>query len=1021
LGFSQAQTATVKEYQKVFTTYPFSDPNPIPNPSSIYPYFRYDGYTNEPIKKSWKVVELENDYIKVMILPEIGGKIWTAIEKSTNQPFIYYNHVVKFRDVAMRGPYTSGGLELNYGIIGHTPNCVTPVDYVTQTNADGSVSCTVGVLDLLTRSTWRLEIKLQKDKAYFSTRTFWHNSTSIAQPYYHWMNGGFKAKGNLEFIFPGTNYIGHDGDHHNWPINESNGKNISFYEANNFTGYKSYHILGKYANFSGGYWHDDDFGVVRFGPHNDKAGKKIWIWGLSGQGMIWEKILTDADGQYVEMQSGRLFNQNTRSATMTPFKHRSFEPFSTDIWTEYWYPVLHTKGFVEANEYGALNVKNGRGVLKIYFSPVQAIDDQLEITENQKVIYSKKLLLPPLNTFADSIKYSGSGGSLTVTLGGNKLIYHSDPKSDVLSRPLDGPADFKWESAYGLYIQGKDAMDMKMYPFAEEKLLASLKKDPNYLPSLIKLTELKYRNMLYPQALESAKKALSIDTHDGAANYYYGLVNAQMGNMVDAKDGFDLATLSTEFRSAAYTELCRIYLKEMKFDKAQGYAERAVDYNRYNLEALQLQVVIYRFQHNIDKANDVLRTILSYDPLNHFSRFEKYLLKSDEANKKQFTSLISSELPQETYLELAIWYYNSGCTSEAEKVFSLSPQMPETIFWLSFLRGTKVNCAAINLAYSFPFRSETAFVLEQLLEKQHDWLLKYQLALIYKDRNRVEECAKLLVSCGDEPDFAPFYATRALVLKDKNDQQVEADLKKAVSLDSQWRYQKQLASFYDDHQQYDKALSISGAFYQSHPKDFAMGSFHAKNLLLNKKFKEADALLTKIEIIPFEGSIEGRELYREAKLMQAAQLMQKNNYKAALKFIGEARVWPENLGVGEPYSEDIDMRLEEWMEYLCDLQLKKTVEAEELLNRIVKFKPILENMVMNFMPANTLVTAWAYERLNRKAEAVQWMNKQIHDFPDNKLLLWSKAVFENDNSFVLKVAEKDENVRIIEELILQRK
>jgi len=118
VNVTQGQTATVKEFNQVFTTYPFSDPSPIPLLTSVYPYFRYDGFTDKPEQKEWKVVELENEYIKVMILPEIGGKIWTAIEKSTNQPFIYYNHAVKFRDIGMRGPYTSGGLELNYIIIG---------------------------------------------------------------------------------------------------------------------------------------------------------------------------------------------------------------------------------------------------------------------------------------------------------------------------------------------------------------------------------------------------------------------------------------------------------------------------------------------------------------------------------------------------------------------------------------------------------------------------------------------------------------------------------------------------------------------------------------------------------------------------------------------------------------------------------------------------------------------------------------------------------------------------------------
>src|SRR6476659_9907094 len=394
ISFSQ-QKATIKEYNKTFTTYPFSDPDPVPEVGKIYPYYRFDGYTDKRVQKEWKVVELENDYIKVMILPEIGGKIWTAIEKSTGKFFIYYNHTVKFRDVAMRGPWTSGGLEANFGIIGHTPNCATPVDYLTRTNDDGSVSCFIGVLDLLTRTNWRIEINLPKEKAYFTTQSFWYNSTSVEQPYYHWMNTGIKAKGNLEFIYPGNNYIEDEGEYAGWPVNKTNGKKISFYEQNNFGGYKSYHVFGKYTDFFGGYWHDDDFGMARYSPHDDKAGKKIWIWGLSGQGMIWENLLTDTDGQYVEVQSGRLFNQSAPGSSFTPFKHRSFAPYATDTWKEYWFPVLQTKGFVEANEYGALNTKYENGWLKIFFTPVQSISDTFKIKDHEKIIYNKQVQLAP--------------------------------------------------------------------------------------------------------------------------------------------------------------------------------------------------------------------------------------------------------------------------------------------------------------------------------------------------------------------------------------------------------------------------------------------------------------------------------------------------------------------------------------------------------------------------------------------------------------------------------------------------
>src|SRR6476661_2939820 len=359
--------ATVKEYKQSFPTYVFSDPNPIPLLTQVYPYFRYDGFSTKAVNKEWKVVELDNDYIKVIILPEIGGKIWAAIDKQNDKPFLYYNHVVKFRDVAMRGPWTSGGLESNFGIIGHTPNCATPVDYTTKTNADGSVSCIIGVLDLLTRSNWRVEINLPKDKAYFTTQAFWYNATPVEQPYYHWMNAGVKAGNDLEFIYRGNQYIGHSGEHAAWPVNEKNGKQISLYKENDFGGYKSYHVFGKYTNFFGTYYHDEDAGMARYSTHDDKAGKKIWIWGLSRQGMIWEKLLTDTDGQYVEVQSGRLFNQSADGSTFTPFKHKGFLPHTTDVWKEYWFPVVKTKSFVVANNYGALNVKNENGYIKIIF------------------------------------------------------------------------------------------------------------------------------------------------------------------------------------------------------------------------------------------------------------------------------------------------------------------------------------------------------------------------------------------------------------------------------------------------------------------------------------------------------------------------------------------------------------------------------------------------------------------------------------------------------------------------------
>ncbi|UOE51864.1 DUF5107 domain-containing protein [Mucilaginibacter sp. SMC90] len=1016
-AFAQ-QTASVREYTKGITTYPFSDPNPIPAFNNIYPYFRYDGFTDKPVQKEWKVVELENTYIRLTILPQIGGKIWSAVEKSTGKPIVYENHVVKFRDIAMRGPWTSGGIEPNYGIIGHTPNSVTPVDYLTRTNADGSVSCFISVLDLLTNTTWTMEVNLPADKAYFTTKSFWHNSTPLEQPYYHWMNTGIKTSGKLEYIFPGTKYLGHQGEYADWPINKQNGKDLSFYDNNNFGGYKSYHVFGKYTDFFGAYWHNDDFGMARYGGHEDKAGKKIWIWGLSDQGMIWEKQLTDNDGQYSEIQSGRLFNQTAAKSTFTPFKHKGFAPGTSDTWTEYWYPVLKTKGFVQVNNYGALNVKADGGWLKLYFNPVQKIADTLKVKQGDRVIYSKKISLSPLQLFADSIK--ADAGDVLVTLGNDKLIYNSKADADNLSRPVDLPKDFDWNSAYGLYTQGKEFMDQKMYPEAEEKLQAALKKDSYFLPALVQSAALMYRNMRYAEALVFAKTALSINTNDGAANYYYGTINAQLGNVTDAKDGFDMAGLSVEYRNAAYSALGSLYLKEKNDIKALEFASKALDFNRYDVSSLQVQAIAYRHLNERKNAEQVLDTILAYEPLNHFARLEQYLWQSSEAAKSGFTSMIRNEQPIESYLDLADLYDHNGCTVESENVLKLSPANALVDYKLAFLqyKQAKPFSEALNkanaatAAFVFPFRNSDEEVLQWAMQQSNNWKPKYFLALLYKDRNRIDESKKLFAECGNQPDFAPFYAARAAI---ETGDDVLADLNTAANLDKGWRYNKLLGEYYINNKQYAKALTTVEPFYKSHPDNYIIGMLYAKTLLLNKRYSECGKLLSRIDILPFEGATIGRELYRETELMQAVQKLDAKNYNAALTYITEAKKWPANLGVGKPYAENIDERLEDWMTYLCYTKMGQTEDAKQYLQKIIAFKPQIDNTVSNFLPANHLVTAWAIEKINGNTAAANWLNAEIKKYPDDKVIEWCKEVYESKTFKESDVS--DASIRVLEKLM----
>jgi hypothetical protein len=1016
LLLAQNQPAVVKEYQKTFITYPFSDPNPIPVLGRIYPYYRFDGFTNQPIKKEWRVVELENDYLRVLILPEIGGKIWTAIEKSTGRPFIYYNQAVKFRDIAMRGPWTSGGIEANYGIIGHTPNCATPVDYVTLQKEDGSVSCCISTLDLLTRTCWCIDINLPRDKAYFTTTSFWQNSTPIEQPYYTWMNAGIKAKGNLQLIYPGDHYLGHDGKFQSWPIHEQNHKDLSFYENNNFGSYKSYHVLGQHADFYGAYWHEDDFGMARYAPREEKLGKKIWIWGLAQQGMIWEKLLTDRDGQYVEVQSGRLFNQSAEASTLTPFKHMGFTPYGTDTWTEYWFPVKGSKGFIQATPWGAFNVMQDQKKIDLYFSPVQHLQDTLFVYSGQEEKYRQPVTLQPMQTWHVSIPFKIGAKELKVCIGRDKLIYAGDSASISLKRPLSTPADFNWNANYGLYLQGKELIRQREYGRAAVKLDSCLLLEPNYLPALVEQALLYYRSMQYTLALTAVTRALSIDTYDGAANYYYGLIHRQLGNRIDSRDGFEVAGMSAEYRTAAFTELAKLDLFEGAFNTALAHAEKAQQSNQDNLEAVLVRAVALRRLGQYDEAGKIQQAILQRHPLHHLARFEKYLCH--KITGSEYVACIRNELPHETFIEGAVWYYRAGCYQEAEQLLQLAPQQPEVLYWSAFIKKVQYKEYASELAAAdrkrinlqFPFRAETAEVLKWAIAQNQNWQRKYYLALIYASAGNQSDAVELLNQCGQTPDQAAFYAFRA----GTNTEKYLTDMTTAARLDSgQWRLGQALTGYYTRNQQYDLALQTAQQYYSRFPQNYILGLSMATCLFNNRRYQQCVDLLNKLELLPCEGATDSRRLYRAAQLLWSAELFHQKHFRKALQHVTAARRWPENLGVGKPYEEDIDERLEDWLASQVHAKLDEKKLAHGFLRRIIDH-PVTS------AGANDLLVAWAMRDIGRPTEADEYLQQRIAQEPRNRWLPWCKTMYKEGAHSFPEWVTADENGRILAEWLKEK-
>ena len=991
-----AQNARVSVEQLNMKTYMFSDPSPIPQIGRLYPYFRFDGYTDHAENKIWNMVVLENKYIKVFVCPDIGGKIWGAIEKSTGKEFMYYNHVVKFRDVAMRGAWTSGGLEYNFGDIGHIPTCATPVDYRIKENGDGSVSCIVGALDLPSRTNWNVEIKLEKDKAYFETKASWFNNSEVPVTYYHWMNAAAKSAGNLEFLYPGNRRIGHGGELGEWPVDD--GRQINFYEKNNFGIYKSYHVINAYSDYFGGYWHDDDFGFGHYSLYDDKPGKKIWIWGLSDQGMIWKDLLTDSDGQYIEYQSGKLFNQAAASSTHTPFKHREFSPRDSDTMKEYWFPLKETKGMVAASRYGILNIEQSGNQVTLYLSALQDIEDDLMVRTPGKTLLNKKIKLGTLQLFTETLTIDHVN-DFEINFGKDKLYYNSKDPDNNVDRPIRPNEDFDWETAYGLYLEGLELEKQRRYAEALDSYLKSYEIEPGFVPTINRLALGHYRTMQYERALEYANKALSVDTYDGLANYNYALINTALGKSNEAKSGFSIASQDIAFRSASYTELARLFLIEKNFEKATIYLNKALQFNASNTSALEMQAFVYRKENRKEKALLKLEKIGNLDGINIFVDSE--LLFLDQKDVKQFKHGITNELPHETYLELALKYEALGSRVEAVKLLKLVPQQPMVLLWLAYLdsqNSTAYLERALDMPIDlvFPHRRESVGMLNSFIATNASWKLKYYLGLIYWNKGLVDEAKSLFAQCGDEPDASIFYLTKARLFAD-DEYDPNSILQKAYSIDKKdWRVNMALIEYYLANNEFSAAAKKARTFLKLYPEKSQFGMHYAKALMGMKKFDECIAFLKEFDVLPYEGATIGRTMYHDACIKAAYNALQNNQYNKAINYAEQAKLWPKNLGVGKHY--DVDERLDNFIIAYSLEQMGKSSQAQNTYNIIANHdtpKYLNES-------SKLYLQLLALEKTSNTKEAEGILNKALHAEKNNLYLEWVEAQYKGQNAEKIK-------------------
>ena len=663
---------------------------------------------------------------------------------------------------------------------------------------------------------------------------------------------------------------------------------------------------------------------------------------------------------------------------MTPFKQTRFIPYGTDEWTEYWYPFAGTGGVTDANELGVLGIAGG--TLKI--SALGFIKDTLLVQDsNGNLLYRQLVVLKPLEVISVN---TGLATDLLQRATIRIKEYAWTAADSEIHRPLTTPADFDWNDAYGLYLYARDLAGLKNYPEAEEKVRQALGKNKNYVPALTLLSGLLYNRMEYDTAFAVAKQALSVDAYDGAANYYYALAALRTGHTADALDGFHVAVLITAFRSAAYTGISRIFFVQGAFAKARHYAESALVNNQNNLEALQLQYLINRIE---GKDNGVTgKRIAAAEPLSHFLLFEKYF--QAQQSPAAFKSSIQNEFPYQTCLELAIWYDQLGRAEEAEKLLLLSPPHQEIFYWLAYInRNRAAGMHYLQKAldgdpdFVFPFRQESGEVFSWALTKTKNWKPVYLQALLNLSLNNKEKARHLINGIHETISFAPFYIVKASLAADTAEQCHDLIMADKAGNGS-WRYKNYLIRYYLSVKAYKTALQVAEPFYKKHPKDYINGMLYIRALMRNNRYVTADEVLKQLNILPFEGAGEGRRLYEETKLMRALDALEAKDDAKARRYLGEAALWPRNMGVGKPYETLIDDRIEQLLNALLLLRAGNKKEA------ILKFEVIAGSDKTEDAPG-ALAQVAALVQLNRSPEAVTLFNKWASGKNDRSKTGWA--------------------------------
>lgn len=715
----------------------------------VYPYAMNDNPTTEKVDSTHRALYLENDYVKVCVLPDIGGRLFYATDKTNGYEIFYRQHVIKPQNVGMLGAWISGGVEWNV-FHHHRATSQYPVDYKLVSNPDGSKTIWVGEVELRHRMSWAIGLTLHPDKSYIEVTGRFFNDSENRNSMLHWNNVATHANENYQIIFPENTQFGmfhHKLSHIHWPVaNEPYKGNPDFIGVDvswwknlpSLTG-DSVFIHDLQDDFVGGYDHGKDAGTMLAGNHNINKGGKFWTWGHLTYGHMWDCVtLTDNDGPYVELMTSAYSDNQPDYCWINPYETKEF--------TAYWYGIRNLRNVNRGNEKATVNMDiDPAGPVHVAANVTQIRRNaRIVVSHAGKVLYEKTAYIAPDKPFADDFRapVAELEDPTQVTMSlysaeGELLIDYHPYKHDINS-PL--PEDLKPVNPDPKSIENTEEcfyVGMRNLQFHQahvdpcDYFLEVLRRDPGDVRANTQMGIFHRQNFEYDKAKCYLRKAIARQTanytrpSDGEAMYNLGLILKDECRWHDAIDTLYRAAWDYEYASAAYYQLAQISSVCGKAVQAMKEAGMAVNYNGMNIDARNLRVSLLRHAGNKAEAVREAKAILEFDPLNFYASRELVLMGA--MPKAEFDKLMRGN--SESYIELANYYFGNGFTPEGKAVLKEAEGIkayPTTEYYLGWLADSEGNhdeaarwfakAAAESTDYVFPFRRETVSVYEKALE-----------------------------------------------------------------------------------------------------------------------------------------------------------------------------------------------------------------------------------------------------------------------------------------------------------------